>query len=54
MADTGDEWAQQKRTLGEESTAGSGRVRVEWFSPGDHDLHAQHPLELADLLHAAF
>lgn len=54
MADTGDEWAQQKRALGEELAAVSPRVRVEWFSPGDHDLHAQHPLELADLLHAAF
>jgi hypothetical protein len=29
-------------------------VRVEWFSPGDHDLHIQFPVELADLLHGAF
>ncbi|HET7719359.1 MAG TPA: hypothetical protein VFK43_05275, partial [Acidimicrobiales bacterium] len=51
MADTGDEWAEQKRALAEELV---GVVRVEWFSPGDHDLHAQHPVELADLLHASF
>ena len=54
MADTGDDWAQQKRAIGEELAGASGRVRVEWFSPGDHDLHAQHPVELADLLHARF
>ena len=51
MADTGDDWAQQKRAVAEEL---AGHVRVEWFSPGDHDLHAQHPVELADLLHASF
>jgi pimeloyl-ACP methyl ester carboxylesterase len=54
MADTGDDWADQKRALAEELMAASGLVRVEWFSPGDHDLHAQHPVALADLLHAAF
>lgn len=54
MADTGDDWADQKRAMGEELMGASGLVRVEWFSPGDHDLHAQHPEALADLLHAAF
>lgn len=54
MADTSDEWASQKRAISEELTAASGRVQVEWFSPGDHDLHAQHPVELADLLHTSF
>jgi hypothetical protein len=29
-------------------------VRVEWFSPGDHDLHVQFPVRLADLLHDSF
>ncbi len=53
MADTGDDWAAQKRAIGDE-LAGSPRVRVEWFSPGDHDLHLQHPVELANLLHSAF
>lgn len=27
--------------------------RVEWFSPADHDLHAQHPKRFAAVLHAA-
>jgi pimeloyl-ACP methyl ester carboxylesterase len=54
MAGTDDDWALQKRSIGDELAALSGRVRVEWFSPGDHDLHAQHPVELADLLHTSF
>ena len=54
MADTGDGWARRKRGLAEELAGASGRVRVEWFSPGDHDLHAQHPVELAELLHTSF
>ena len=54
MADTGDEWAEQKRAIGEELVAVSRQIRVEWFSPGDHDIHAQHPVELADMLHASF
>src|SRR5438552_3798549 len=30
----------------------SGRdVRVHWFSQADHDVHVQHPVELADVLH---
>ncbi|MEI7966810.1 MAG: alpha/beta hydrolase [Actinomycetota bacterium] len=28
-------------------------VRVEWFSPADHDLHAQHPSRFAQVVHAA-
>ena len=54
MADTGDDWAEEKRAIGDELREASARVRVEWFSPGDHDLHAQHPAALADLLHGAF
>ncbi len=27
--------------------------RVEWFSPADHDLHAQYPKRFAAVLHAA-
>ena len=54
MADTGDDWAEQKREIADELTAAAPHVRVEWFSPGDHDLHVQHPIEVADLLHAAF
>jgi pimeloyl-ACP methyl ester carboxylesterase len=29
------------------------RVKTRWFDGADHDVHAQHPVELADLLHAA-
>lgn len=54
MADTGDDWATHKRAIGDELVALSSNVRVEWFSPGDHDLHIQYPIELADLLHGAF
>ncbi len=54
MADTGDDWAEQKRAMADELTATAPHVRVEWFTPGDHDLHVQHPVELADLLHDAF
>ncbi len=28
-------------------------VRTQWFTGADHDIHAQHPVELADLLDAA-
>jgi pimeloyl-ACP methyl ester carboxylesterase len=54
MADTGDAWAAQKRELTDEITAAAPDVRVEWCSPGDHDLHVQYPTELADLLHTGF
>ena len=29
------------------------KVRVEWFSPADHDLHAQHPVRFAQAVHKA-
>jgi pimeloyl-ACP methyl ester carboxylesterase len=29
------------------------RSRVEWFSPADHDLHAQHPERFAEVVHGA-
>jgi pimeloyl-ACP methyl ester carboxylesterase len=53
MADTGDEWARHKRAIGDELAATAPNVRVEWIS-GDHDLHVQYPVELADLLHRSF
>jgi pimeloyl-ACP methyl ester carboxylesterase len=27
--------------------------RVHWFRPADHDVHAQHPVEVAAVLHDA-
>jgi pimeloyl-ACP methyl ester carboxylesterase len=35
-----------------EAVAALPRARIRWFPGADHDIHAQHPLELADLLHA--
>ena len=29
------------------------KVRIEWFSPADHDLHAQQPERFAQVVHAA-
>ena len=54
MAGTGDELMEQKRAMGDELSKASPRVRVEWISPGDHDLHVQYPVELADMMHGAF
>jgi pimeloyl-ACP methyl ester carboxylesterase len=51
LADSGGSWTDQKRVMADELIAVSPRVEVEWFSPGDHDLHLQFPVELADLLH---
>ena len=54
MADTGDDWEEHKRAIGDQLVATAPNVRVEWFSPGDHDLHVQYPIELADLFHHSF
>jgi len=54
MADTGDDWAAANRELTDELVAAAPRVRVEWISPGDHDLHVQHPVALADLMQGTF
>ena len=45
-------WTNDKRRA-VEVVAGltKGPVRVEWFDPADHDLHAQFPGRLAQLLH---
>jgi pimeloyl-ACP methyl ester carboxylesterase len=54
MAGTGDDWDTEKRVMADELVKVAPRVRVEWISPGDHDLHVQHPVALADLLHRSF
>jgi len=39
------------RRLGiEAALAGLPAARVHWFRPADHDIHAQHPDELADVM----
>lgn len=42
--------ADGRRRAVEAAAATIPRVRVRWFA-GDHDIHAQHPAELADVLH---
>lgn len=51
MADTGEDWMPTKREEVELARAAGASVRVEWLSPADHDVHVQHPGEVADLLH---
>jgi pimeloyl-ACP methyl ester carboxylesterase len=53
-ADTGDvAWTSSKRQAVEEAIAALPHGRAEWFSPAHHDVHAQHPAEVAELLHRA-
>jgi len=53
LADTGDEWVAAKRAEADRVRRLAPRCRVHWFSPGDHDIHLEHPAELAGLLRAA-
>jgi len=50
-ADGGDaDWTQRKRRDVEAAAAAIPRARIRWFV-GDHDIHAQHPDELASVMH---
>jgi pimeloyl-ACP methyl ester carboxylesterase len=50
-ADSGDEaWTAAKRDGIERALHQLGDGRAEWFSPADHDVHAQHPGPVAALL----
>ena len=50
-ADTGDvAWTHDKRAAVDAALALLQHGRVRWFSPADHDIHAQHPVELAEVL----
>ncbi|HZT65180.1 MAG TPA: alpha/beta fold hydrolase [Acidimicrobiales bacterium] len=51
-ADDGSEWAAAKRSSVERAAAAIPHSRVHWFSPAHHDLHAQYPDRLAEILHA--
>ena len=53
LADSGDGGVAGKRRAAHRAVATGADVRVEWFSPGDHDLHVQKPAEVAALLHGA-
>ena len=53
MADSGDGWTDHKRVIVDEIVTSAPKTRIEWMV-GDHDLHVQHPVALADLLHQSF
>lgn len=53
-ADSGDgAWTAEKRAQVERARLLGADVRVRWFTPADHDVHAQQPEALAAVLHAA-
>ena len=49
----GGVFAETKRHAVEQALSMVPVVRVEWFSPADHDLHAQHPERFAQVVHNA-
>ena len=50
-ADTGEQaWTTDKRAAVDAAVARLRDGRVRWFSPADHDVHAQYPTEVAQLL----
>ena len=50
-ADSGDAWSSMKRQEYAHAASQNEHVRVEWFSPAHHDVHAQFPDEWASTLH---
>lgn len=46
-------WTSDKRSSVDAAVTAIPRAEAHWFSPADHDVHAQFPLELADVMHAA-
>jgi pimeloyl-ACP methyl ester carboxylesterase len=50
-ADTGDvAWTHDKQDAVAAAVAALPNGRARWFSPAHHDIHAQHPVELANVL----
>jgi pimeloyl-ACP methyl ester carboxylesterase len=45
-----DDWTRRKRQAVEAAAARLATSRVRWFA-GDHDIHAQHPHEVAGVMH---
>ena len=43
------DWTRRKRRDVEAAAAAIPNARVRWFA-GDHDIHAQHPHELAGVM----
>jgi len=53
-AETGDvAWTDSKHDAVDAAMAALPRGRAEWFRPAHHDVHAQRPVEVGDLLHRA-
>lgn len=53
-ADTGDvSWSSSKRAAVDEAVAALPLGRAHWFAPAHHDVHAQQPVAVAELLHDA-
>jgi len=50
-ADSGDAWSSVKREEYSRALRQNEHVRVEWFSPAHHDVHAQFPERWAAVLH---
>jgi pimeloyl-ACP methyl ester carboxylesterase len=50
-ADSGDAWSSEKRREYDAIIQQNERVKVQWFSPAHHDLHAQFPKRWATALH---
>jgi pimeloyl-ACP methyl ester carboxylesterase len=54
LADTGDEArTTAKRHAEERALKSAPRLRSHWFSPAHHDVHAQFPDQVADVLLSA-
>lgn len=51
-ARTDDDHTRLKRAQIDEAVRRIDRCRVEWFEPADHDLHAQHPVRFASVVHS--
>jgi pimeloyl-ACP methyl ester carboxylesterase len=49
----GGVFSDTKRQAVERALHSVPKVQVEWFSPADHDLHAQHPVRFAQVVHTA-
>ena len=50
-ADTGEvAWTHDKQAAVDGALTLLPNGRVRWFSPADHDIHAQHSVELAEVL----
>ncbi len=53
LAEADDGWMDHRRTMADAIATAAPSVRVEWLA-GDHDLHIQHAVAVADLLHQSF